>query len=966
MGMFDFKAAEKKWQFEWEKAKLFEANPEPKQPKFLITFPYPYLNGAMHMGHSYSFIRTDVYARYKRLQGFNVLFPQGFHATGEPIMGTVERLRNGDAAQIENFKKAGATEAEIEGFKKGPEEVARFWMQRWIFDLQSAGASIDWRRKFITTDLTPAYSRFIEWQYNTLRKKGYVVQGTHPVIWCPHDNSPTGDHDRYIGEGESPAEYQVIKFELSADMEKLILPCATLRPETVYGATNLWINPDGIYVKAKVDGELWVISEYAAVKLADQQHKVEVLGPIDPRKIIGKKCRNLLAKKDIPIFPAGFVIPEHATGVVMSVPAHAPYDYIALEDLKKDKAMQQKFGLNELELASISPISIISLEGYSLFPAAEECAKLGITSQKDTQKLEKATNEIYKQEFHKGKLREAFGAFAGKTVSESKEPLIQYFRSQGAASKMWESTGPVMCRCMTKCHVKILENQWFLKLSDRDWKNKVQANLKSMAIYPQEARPQMENTIEWLQNKACARKGGLGTKLPWDKEWKVETLSDSTIYMAYYTIARSINVNAMEATDLTDEVFDYIFTGVGNLDDILTKTHLNAELILEMKGEFDYFYPVDLRNSGKDLLQNHLLFYLFHHAAIFRQDKQPRGISVNGYVTIEGEKMSKSKGNFIPIRQMIAEHGADLVRINIAAAGEGMDDADWRDETLKTYSRLLDFLYETALKLNQSEYLGNFNDRPEKLLESRLGMCVKNTSESMERLNFRTAIHHALFESTEALKKYLALREKESDPILIKSALEKICLLLCPFTPHFSEEIYHTLGNGMFCSISKYPIANLEKIDMNLEEEEKYLENVASDIQKIIEITKSKPGRVMLFTCELWKTALFKGALQEAAKMGKFDVPALIKRALTIDELKPYAVQIPGFLLAINKAINYYKANQIPDFNETELLQRSIKLLEKRFGCKVLVYAANSAETTQNAAKAAKALPFKPAILITS
>lgn len=962
--VFDFKAAENKWQAEWKKAKLFDADVNPNLPKFMITFPYPYLNGAMHIGHSYSFIRTDIYARFKRMQGLNVLFPQGFHATGEPIMGTVERLRNNDGAQIDNFTRAGASLEDIETFKKGPEEVANFWMQKWIQDLQNAGASIDWRRKFITTDLTPCYSRFIEWQYNTLRKKGFVVQGTHPVIWCPHDLSPTGDHDRYVGEGESPVEYQLIKFEMVLDSKNLILPCATLRPETLYGATNLWINPEGIYVEAKVDNENWVLSEYAATKLKDQQHIIEIIGPLDPKKLIGKECRNLLTKKDIRIYPASFVIAQHASGIVMSVPAHAPYDYIALEDLKKDAQMQHKFNLDSMELSLTLPVSIISLEGFGKFPAAEQCQKLGITSQKDTEKLEAATNEIYKQEFHKGKLTAAFGELAGKSVSEAKESLISKFKEMGISSGMYETTGEVICRCMTKCHVKILENQWFLKFSSRAWKDQVKANLAKMKIYPEDARLQMENTIEWLQNKACARKGGLGTRLPWDKEWKVETLSDSTIYMAYYTIARVINENAIEAEDLTDEVFDFIFLNKGTPNGALANSKLGQNLLIEMQKEFDYFYPVDLRNSGKDLLQNHLLFYLFHHCAIFNDDKQPKAISVNGYVTVEGAKMSKSKGNFIPVYQMLFEHGADLVRINIAAAGEGMDDADWRIETLKTYTRMLDIVFETTTRLNAGEFLGKSFGRKEKLLQSRLELCVKNASENMEKLNFRSACHYVVFEAIEHLRKYVSESAGETNPELVKKSLEKIVLMLSPITPHFSEDIWHKLKHESFCTLSTYPKPELDKIDNSLELEEKYLESLIADIQKIIEIRKATPGEISLFTCEPWKIALFKGALSEAAKEGKFDIPSLIKRAMALDELRPFAKQIPAFLQSISKSINYYKSSEIPTFDETTMLKENALLLGKRFGCKVSIFSADSNEGVQNALKASRALPFKPAILL--
>jgi leucyl-tRNA synthetase len=104
--------------------------------------------------------------------------------------------------------------------------------------MRSIGYSIDWRRKFTTTDET--YKKFIEWQYNLLYEKGLIVKGSHPVKWCPNDDNPVEDHDILRGEEATIVDYTLIKFTYDG----MVLPCATLRPETTFGVTNLWINPD--------------------------------------------------------------------------------------------------------------------------------------------------------------------------------------------------------------------------------------------------------------------------------------------------------------------------------------------------------------------------------------------------------------------------------------------------------------------------------------------------------------------------------------------------------------------------------------------------------------------------------------------------------------------------------------------------------------------------------------------------
>ncbi|MGC8812714.1 MAG: leucine--tRNA ligase, partial [Candidatus Aenigmatarchaeota archaeon] len=745
----NFKAVEKKWQKIWEKEKVFEANIDERKPKFFVTFPYPYVNGSIHVGAAFTAFRVDSYARFKRMQGFNVLYPQGFHATGEPILGAIERLKQKDKTQEETFKLYGATKKDIEDFiKKGPEFTARFWMKRWIKDLELAGFSIDWRRTFITA-ITPTYCRFVEWQYNTLRKKGYVVQGTHPVIWCPKCQSPTGDHDRLKGEGESPIDFLLLKFKLESGE---ILPCGTLRPETVFGVTNVWVNPSVEYLKAKVDSEVWIISREASEKLKDQLKKVEILGKIKGGKLVGKYVENPKTKEKIIILPANFVDPDSASGIVMSVPSHAPYDWIALYELQKNPKEIKKYGIEE-EVKKIKPISIIKTPGFGEHPAIEVCNNLKIEKQEEKEKLDEATSIVYKKEFHQGVLKENCQEYSGLKVSECKEKLSKEFVEKGIADVMWESTGEVVCRCGTKNHVKILENQWFLKYSDEGWKKKALECIRRMKFYPEEVRLQFEKTVEWLKDKACTRKAGLGTVLPWDKEWKVETLSDSTIYMAYYVIARIINENKISAEKLTDEVFDYVFLGEGSLEEVSKKSKLDKKIIEEMRKEFEYFYPVDLRNSGKDLVPNHLTFYIFHHVAIFDEKHWPKAIGVNGYVNVYGTKMSKSKGNIIPLRDLVEKIGSDLVRINLIASNEGLNDAEWRDESLEGYKsriRFLENLVNSIKKAGRKEV-----KKIDLFLQSKVQEHIKNSTQDYEEMKFRSAVQHAFFEFTNDLKWYV-------------------------------------------------------------------------------------------------------------------------------------------------------------------------------------------------------------------
>jgi len=925
------KKIEEKWQKRWEKKKVFEANVNKKKKKFFITFPYPYVNGAPHIGHTYSFFRADVYARFKRLQGFNVLFPQGFHATGEPILGAIERVKSGDKTQIETFKLFGASDEDIKNFvEKGAEFTARYWMNRWIDILKRCGMSIDWRRTFITA-ITPHYNKFIEWQYNVLRKKEYVVQGTHPVVWCPRCQSPTGDHDRLKGEGESPIQFYLIKFKLENGE---ILPCATLRPETVFGVTNLWVKPNEEYLLVEIGREKWIVSKKTAEKLRDQLRVVKELDKIDSNLLIGRLAENLLTRERVPILPAAFVDLDVGTGIVMSVPAHAPYDYIALEDLKKSE-LGEKLGIK-----NIFPRKIIELEDYKGIPAEKACKDYQIKNQSQVEKLELATEEVYKKEFHKGKM--IVEPFRGLPVKEAKEKTVELLKSIGALDYIWETTGLVVCRCGTKCYVKILENQWFLKYSDEEWKKKVKRCIEKMRFYPEEIRQQFINTVDWLENKACARRTGLGTRLPWDKEWIVETLSDSTIYMSFYTIYHYLK--NIPAEKLRDDVFNFVFLGKGSTKEISKKYKIKETLLKKMREEFEYFYPVDLRTSGKDLVQNHLTFYLFHHTAIWDEKYWPRAIAVNGFVNVAGEKMSKSKGNIIPLSRLLKEIGSDLTRINIVSSAEDLSDADWRAENVKTFLDRINLIFNTvkSLKKAKSKKLRNVD----RFLMSKINKIGKEAIKAYENLKFRRVTQLLFFEFLNDLEWYFKRVGKieSANGKVLKNVFRKFILLISPLLPHLSEELWEMVGRRKFVFQEK--LSRFEKSDEKPILLEEFLQSLIEDIRQVKKLVGAKPKEVDIIVAAEWKFDLLK----KISKGKKVELKELLERFG--DREKEYVTKF------YKKVVSMKEFHLIDREEQIKILEEARDILEKEAESKIII----TVEENSGLEKSKQADPLKPAI----
>jgi len=949
---------ERKWQRKWEEAKIFEADVDPKRKKFFVTFPYPYMNGPLHVGHGFTASRVDVYARFKRMQGYNVLFPWAWHWTGQPLAGASERVRVRD----ENFIRAlreidGVPEDELRKFVD-PVYMASYYTNESHQIAKQMGFSVDWRREFHT--VMPTFQRFVEWQYEQLREKGYVVKGTHPVVWCPHDQSPTGDADRQEGEGVSPEKYTLIKFKF----EKTFLPAATFRPETIYGVTNLWINPDAAYVEADVNGEKWIISEIAAEKLKEQQRKVHIARSFKGKEIIGKYCANPINGQKLILLPGWFVSSEQATGVVYSVPAHAPYDWLALKDLQARPESLEKFHIDAALVKGIKPISLIRLEGFGEYPAIEIVDQLGAKDQNDP-KADEATKQLYKKEFHSGILKENCGRYAAKMVKEVKDQLVQDFKKENIADSMYDLPQRVVCRCMTPCIVKILEDQWFLKYSDPAWKEKTKEALKGTVIYPDAAFQWFLDVIDWLKEWACARKTGLGTPLPWSPGWIVETLSDSTIYMAFYTINKHIRQHSIRPEQLIPEVFNYVFLGKGKPEEAAKKSQISTETLKEMRNEFLYWYPVDLRNSAKELVPNHLTFFLFHHVALFPQEQWPRAIGVNGMLIIEGKPMHKSKGNFVTLRNAVEQYGADATRCALLLGAEGMDDPDWRSGNvaelngkIETWYRFVETIIKSADKA-ETEHLENW-------LLSTLRHRVKNVTENIEVMKTRTALDTALFEIWNDFRWYMRRKGKDTARAL-SEALNIWLRLLAPFAPHVCEEAWNKIGKEDFISLAPWPQYNETKVNEKAEEIESLIQNMLEDTQNITRATKIAPKKISYYVAAPWKWQTYLKAV-EIATSRKVVQSELMKELMKNHELRAKAEQVAKFVGQIVEEVNRVSDERkqrqlrVGAIDENQALKEAQTFFKRELNAEISVYNEEDSKRYDPKKRAQLAKPHRPAI----
>ncbi|MCS7139856.1 MAG: leucine--tRNA ligase [Candidatus Nezhaarchaeota archaeon] len=951
----DWRGIEDKWKNRWFNEGVFEADPQPGKPKIFITFPFPYVNGSLHVGHGFSATRLDVYARFKRMQGYNVLFPFAWHWTGEPILGAAERIRKGDEKLIRTLKAIdGIPDEEIRNFAN-PVYMATYYMRENKKIAMSMGFSVDWRREFHTTSHHPAFSKFVTWQFNRLRKLGYIVKGTHPVVWCPNCQSPTGDHDRLEGEGVSPELYVLVKFRC----EDKYLLAATFRPETIFGATNVWINPRASYVEAVIDGERWIVSEQAAFKLKEQLRNVEIVNTKVGRELLGLSCEVPLVNREVVVLPASFVDPESGTGVVFSVPSHAPYDWLALRDLMRRPETLKEYGLNPKVLENIKPISIIMVEGFGEHPAIEAVEKMGVENQLDP-KADEATKLIYKKEYHLGTMKDNCLRYSKLKVLEAKAKIAEDLKKLGLADQMYDLPERVVCRCGTRCIVKILVDQWFLKYSDPAWKEKTRKLITKLNIYPDVARNYFFEVVDWLRDWACARRTGLGTPLPWDPSWIVETLSDSTVYMAFYIIAKYINQGLIKAENLTEEFFDYVFLGEGNPKLASSTSGLELDLIEKIRREFLYWYPVDLRGSGKDLVPNHLTFFLFHHTALFPEDLWPRGVTVNGIVMVEGEKMSKSKGNFVTLRDAIARYGADAVRCTLMMAAEGMDDPDWRFEACRDMKDKLNQVFKLIVDIVSMEESSSMSLLDEWLL-SRLHRRVKAVTDALESLKNRTALNIALFEVWNDLRWYLRRTQKPCKKVLMKVAKTWV-KLLAPFAPFMCEELWSMLGGEDFVSKSQWPSYNEEEIDYKAEASELVVMKVMEDLREILKVSKITPSTAHIYVASKWKWNVYLKALEAPSPKEALRSVMEYSKMLKVRDLKiSQRIALEASSIGGDEKEVIIRAGTLDEY---EILRSAMEFLEREFKFKIRVWREEEDGVYDPKGRRFNAIPYKPAIYL--
>lgn len=948
---------EDKWQKKWSESGLNNADRDGRK-KFMVVFAYPGVTGYLHVGHMRGYTYVDAIGRYKRMTGHNVLFPVGTHATGNGAITLAHRIAKKEEGIIDYLKRNGCTDGQLKKLKD-PLSVVEFFNDVYVNEYwKRFGFLADWRR--FTCTLYPDYAKFIQWQFMKLNDAGLLIQKPYfapACVQCGPVAIDASETDISKGGNAETQEYTLLKFRCG----DVFLVAATLRPETVYGQVNFWVNPDVEYVKLRKNGETWIVSPSAAEKISYQKDGCEVIGKISGKKMVGWMCEAPMIHRLVPVFPAGFCDPNVGTGLVTSVPSDAPDDWISLQEVKNDPAMRKEYGLTEEQIRSAVPIPIISMEGYGDFPAKDIIEAMGIERSGDP-RLVDAKKQVYKDGYHTGRMRDTCGKFSGLRVEDAKEKMKAEMIASGEAELFYDLNEEVICRCGSPVMIKRIDDQWFINYADRDLTKRTSDHCRTMLINPPEYQNNVHGVLEWFRERACVRLGSwLGTKFPYDGRWTIEAISDSTLYPIYYIISIYANTGQITPDQMSGQFFDHVILGKGTPAEVSKETGISKELLKKISDDVRYWYPLDLNLGGKEHMTVHFPTFLFNHAAILPDDKLPRGIMVNWYVTGKKSKISKSKGGAQPIPGAAEKFGVDALRLYYAHVASPFADVEWDEDVVMTYRQRLDRIFATIEELNSMTGGGRASD-VDAWLMSRFGTHMSLIHTGMEKFDLRNLASETYFEMFNDIKWYI--RRGGCDPATIRSVLRIWIAAMAPVTPHTAEELWSICGyEGL---VSDLEFRETLPGNAGAEFGETLIRDVISDISQIIKVTDMSPKRAIIYTTPAWKVKVLGIAL-ELADDGKLDIPTLTKRCMADETLRAHGKAVPD--LAKKFATDMVRTSNegrraLMHLNEAEHLASAAEFISSEINVRTEVISADAPDIYDPQGKSKAALPGRPAIYL--
>ena len=736
---YDFKNIELKWQKHWAETNAFRTVEDETKEKYYVLEMFPYPSGKLHMGHVRNYSIGDVVARFKTMNGFNVLHPMGWDSFGLPAENAA--IKNGVEPSIWTWNNI--------------DEMRR--------QLQELGLSYDWDREVATCD--PSYYKWMQWIFIQFYKKGLAYKKENPVNWCPSCQTVLAN-EQVVDGGCERCGTEVGKKELSqwyfkiTDYADLLLnnlddlpgwpnkvkimqknwigrsegaevtfeidgfskplDIFTTRPDTLFGVTYMVLAPEHPYVNELVAG-----TEYEAA-VNEYVHKVSHMSDIERTSAVGAKTGVFIGRYSInpmnghrvPIYISDYVLMGYGTGAIMAVPAHDQRDFDFARTFGLDIIPVISDGKNPVDVSKMT--EAVVAEGYLINSGRFD-------GMPNKEAITKITADLEKRGIGKKDINYRL-----------RDWLISRQRYWGTPIPM------IWC-------------------DDCGWVPEKEENLPVLLPTDVEFTGKGESplsTSKHFMKTTCPTCGKEATR----EIDTMDTFLDSSWYFLRYCDARN-----------TEEAFNY--------------------------DKVKYWMSVDQYIGGVEHAILHLMYSRFFQMALYDcglvSTEEPfTNLLTQGMVIKDGKKMSKSIGNVVSPAEIIEKFGADTARLFILFAAPPERELDWSDAGVEGSYRFINRVYRMVREFQEKYGSGSTDfvvksDADKELAFSMNGTIKKVTEDIRERFNFNTAIS-SIMELVNEMYRY-----KELDNInenQFRQAIQNLLLVMAPFTPHVCEELWQQLG----------------------------------------------------------------------------------------------------------------------------------------------------------------------------
>ncbi len=900
--MVDFNAIQEKWQRRWSENAIFKTSIETKKPKYYVLEMYPYPSGKLHMGHLRNYSIGDSFARYKRMNGFNVLYPMGYDSFGLPA----------ENAAIKNKSHP----------KSWTEKTSSMMMDQ----QKMLGLSYDWDR--LVTSMDPGYYRWNQWVFLQLFKKGLAYKKEAPINWCAgcgtvlaNEQVEDGKCWRCKGEVEEKNLEQwffkitdyaeelledidtklqhwpervkimqknwigkshgtIIHFDVVDEKGNKIdkISTFTTRPDTVFGITYLVLAVEHPKVLEWTKGTK---NEKSVIDFIREVKKKSVIERTAEGKekngiFLGVYFINPVNGERFPLWAADYALMDYGTGAVMAVPTHDQRDF----------EFAKKYGL-PLKLV-ISP-----KDGWDL-------------------KAEKMTR-----------------AFVDEGILVNSEE----FNGLGNIDAIEEISKWLEKKRWGERTVNYKLRDWLIS-RQRYWGTPIPIiycdSCGTMPVPEKDLPVLLPDDVEFTGegNPLAGSKSFVNTKCP------------------------KCGGEARRETDTMDTFVDsswYFFRF----------SDPNNDEAPVSKEAAKYWMPVDQYIGGIEHAVLHLLYARFYTKAcrdlgLHNIDEPFTRLLCQGMVTKDGAKMSKSIGNVVDPGPFIEKFGSDATRIFMLFAALPEKELDWSDQGVAGAFRFVNRvhrLWEMKDELAYSE--GEPNNRDKNII-GKMHKTIKKVTEQIESFQLSLAVG-SLMEYVNSIYRYT---DGECKKDIFIECMETLCQILSPFAPHICEEIWEGLGHKDFVSLARWPKYDEGRIDLTAEYLEDFISSTIGDINAVKELTKKdKVAKITLFIADPWKYDFVR--IMKEMMLNTRDVKQILGELMKSD-LKAYGQEITKMAPKLAKDESKMPKQVLTQAEEIEALENAKALLTEEFKADVDIIRAQDSKE----AKAKQAMPGKAAIIL--